>query len=56
MLDYLHGDVAKQMSPTNFGEPGSKFDAFAMRTQVGVLSLITMCGGRHYRSLFYGAI
>src|SRR6202171_370356 len=34
MFDYLHGDVAKQVSPTNFGNAGSKFDAFAMRTQV----------------------
>jgi phosphate-selective porin OprO and OprP len=34
MFDYLHGNVAKQVSPTNFGDSGSKFDAFAMRTQV----------------------
>jgi phosphate-selective porin OprO and OprP len=34
MFDYLHGNVAKQVSPTNFGDTGSKFDAFAMRTQV----------------------
>jgi phosphate-selective porin OprO/OprP len=34
MFDYLHGDVAKQLSPTNFTDTGSKFDAFAMRTQV----------------------
>ena len=34
MFDYLHGDVAKQVSPTNFADTGSKFDAFAMRTQV----------------------
>jgi phosphate-selective porin OprO/OprP len=34
MFDYLHGDVAKQISPTNFGDAGSKFNAFAMRTQV----------------------
>jgi phosphate-selective porin OprO/OprP len=34
MLDYLHGDVTKQVSATNFGDAGSKFDAFAMRTQV----------------------
>ncbi len=34
MLDYLHGNVAKQISPTNFGDAGAKFDAFAMRTQV----------------------
>src|SRR5229473_2401757 len=34
MFDYLHGDVAKQVSPTNFADTGSKFNAFAMRTQV----------------------
>ena len=34
MLDYLHGDVTKQISPTNFGDAGSTFNAFAMRTQV----------------------
>ena len=33
MFDYLHGDVAKQVSPTNVADTGSKFDAFAMRTQ-----------------------
>ncbi len=34
MFDYLHGDITKQVSPTNFGDVGSKFNAFAMRTQV----------------------
>ena len=34
MFDYLHGNGARQVSPTNFGDAGSKFDAFAMRTQV----------------------
>jgi phosphate-selective porin OprO and OprP len=34
MFDYLHGDISKQVSPTNFGNAGSKFDAFAMRTQI----------------------
>jgi len=34
MFDYLHGDITKQVSPTNFGDTGSKFNAFAMRTQV----------------------
>ena len=34
MFDYLHGDVVKQISATNFGDAGAKFDAFAMRTQV----------------------
>ena len=34
MFDYLHGDVVKQISATNVGDAGSKFDAFAMRTQV----------------------
>ena len=34
MFDYLHGDVARQISATNAGNAGSKFDAFGMRTQV----------------------
>ncbi len=34
MFDYLHGDIAKQLSPTNVTDTGSKFDAFAMRTQI----------------------
>jgi phosphate-selective porin OprO/OprP len=34
MFDYLHGDVIRQISPTNVGDAGSKFDAFAMRTQI----------------------
>jgi phosphate-selective porin OprO/OprP len=34
MFNYLHGDISKQVSPTNFGDAGSKFDAVAMRTQV----------------------
>jgi phosphate-selective porin OprO and OprP len=34
MFNYLHGDIAKQISPTNFGDAGSTFNAFAMRTQV----------------------
>ena len=34
MFDYLHGDVVKQISPTNVGDAGSTFNAFAMRTQV----------------------
>jgi phosphate-selective porin OprO and OprP len=34
MFDYLHGNIGKQVSPTNFGDAGAKFDAFAMRTQV----------------------
>jgi phosphate-selective porin OprO/OprP len=34
MFNYLYGDVAKQISPTNPGDAGSKFNAFAMRTQV----------------------
>jgi phosphate-selective porin OprO/OprP len=33
MFDDLHGDVAKQLSPTNFTDTGSKFNALAMRTQ-----------------------
>ena len=34
MLDYLHGNVARQVSPTNFTDAGAKFDAIAMRTQI----------------------
>jgi phosphate-selective porin OprO/OprP len=34
MFNYLHGNVAKQVSPTNSGNAGARFDAFAMRTQV----------------------
>jgi phosphate-selective porin OprO/OprP len=34
MFDYLHGNIGKQISPTNSGDAGAKFDAFAMRTQV----------------------
>ncbi len=34
MFDYLHGNIAKQVNPTNATDAGAKFDAFAMRTQV----------------------
>jgi phosphate-selective porin OprO and OprP len=34
MFDYLHGNVARQVSPTNATDAGSRFDAVAMRTQV----------------------
>ncbi len=34
MLNYLHGTVDRQISATNPGDAGSKFDAVAMRTQV----------------------
>ena len=34
IFNYLHGNVAKQISSTNNGDAGAKFDAFAMRTQV----------------------
>jgi phosphate-selective porin OprO and OprP len=34
LFDYLHGNIAKQVTPTNIGDAGAKFDAFAMRTQV----------------------
>ncbi len=34
MFDYLYGNVARQVSPTNFGDAGSKFDAVAMRAQI----------------------
>jgi phosphate-selective porin OprO/OprP len=34
LFDYLHGNVVKQISPTNPGDAGAKFDAYAMRTQI----------------------
>ena len=34
MFDYLHGDVAKQVSAVNAHDAGAKFDAVAMRTQI----------------------
>lgn len=34
MLDYLHGNITKQASPTNVTDVGAKYDAVAMRTQV----------------------
>jgi phosphate-selective porin OprO/OprP len=34
MFNYLHGDISRQLSPTNSADTGSKFDAVAMRTQV----------------------
>jgi phosphate-selective porin OprO and OprP len=34
MFDYLHGNIAKQVSPSNTRDAGARFDAFAMRTQV----------------------
>ena len=33
-FNYLHGDVDRQSSTTNTADVGSKFDAFAVRTQV----------------------
>ena len=30
MLDYLHGNITKQLSPTNPADVGAKFDAVAM--------------------------
>jgi phosphate-selective porin OprO/OprP len=33
MLDYLHGNVTRQATPTSAADAGSKFDAVAMRTQ-----------------------
>jgi phosphate-selective porin OprO/OprP len=33
MLDYLHGNVSKQVSPVSAADAGSKFDAVALRTQ-----------------------
>jgi phosphate-selective porin OprO and OprP len=34
MFDYLHGNITKQISPTNPGDAGARFDAVAMRTQI----------------------
>jgi len=34
MFNYLHGDIAKQLSATNATDAGAKFDAFGLRTQV----------------------
>jgi phosphate-selective porin OprO and OprP len=34
MFDYLHGNISKQVSPTDPGDAGARFDAVAMRTQV----------------------
>jgi len=30
MLDYLYGNITKQLSPTNPADVGAKFDAVAM--------------------------
>jgi hypothetical protein len=37
MFDYLHGTIAKQISPINSGDAGANFNALAMRTQGCVL-------------------
>ena len=34
MVNFLHGEVDKQVSPTNPIDAGAKFNALAMRTQV----------------------
>jgi phosphate-selective porin OprO/OprP len=34
MLNYLHGDIAKQASSTSVLDTGAQFDAVAMRTQI----------------------
>jgi phosphate-selective porin OprO and OprP len=34
MFNYLHGDIAKEVSATNAADIGAKINAFAMRTQV----------------------
>jgi phosphate-selective porin OprO/OprP len=34
LFDYLHGNIAKHVSPTNSADAGAKFDAIAMRTQI----------------------
>ena len=33
MLNYLHGNLSRQLTPTSTVDVGSKFDAVAMRTQ-----------------------
>lgn len=34
MFNYLHCDIAKQVSATNVGDVGAKFDAFAVSTHI----------------------
>jgi phosphate-selective porin OprO/OprP len=34
MLNYLHGTIDKQNTPTDFSNVSTKFDAVAMRTQI----------------------
>ena len=34
MFNYLHRDIAKQVSATDVGDVGAKFDAFAVRTHI----------------------
>jgi phosphate-selective porin OprO/OprP len=34
MVNYLHADIDKQLSPTNITDVGASFDAVAMRTQI----------------------
>jgi len=34
MFNCLHGEIAKQVSATNVGDVGAKFDAFAVRTPI----------------------
>jgi phosphate-selective porin OprO and OprP len=34
MFNYLHGDIAKQVSATNVGDDGAKFDALGVRTPI----------------------
>ena len=40
MLNCLHGDVAKQISATNPGDAGARFNALAMRTQVAFQRIV----------------
>jgi phosphate-selective porin OprO/OprP len=34
MFNYLRCDIAEQVSATNVGDVGAKFDAFAVRTHI----------------------
>jgi len=38
MLDYLHDNITKQLSPTNFTDTGAKFDTVVVRRQVTLIA------------------
>ena len=64
MLNYLHGDISRQASPTSTANVGSKFDAVAMRTQFAFFKLRALssrvrnadAAERSYASLAGGAL